>query len=345
MKKRIIQFIVLFVIISNIQAQRLDITIDSLRFRFQNEKPYDVYDYYRKGTSEFSKDNYKSLYYDTEMKNYFLKWLNQDQIIDYERDRHKKYLNGFDEESKTSFIESYISRVFKLNPDSIKADTNLWKLYADSAISSHAEKQKMRLLQKKEESKRDVLPDYLVMNCHAKIAYPEAYKIIKDWWYQYDKPTATDYGYFDDLFISLLLMNDPEAQSEFDKIVKRYVQTNGTAYKEDYGLGFIRSLRAVKNAYGLRKMIELLPVRVEVIGLSSMEGTSYDPLDYRMYGLLNYVFMSHGINTLGLFDDLDTMRKNSEEIVRLANQLIKELEEDEKYWMENMPFDYVPDIK
>ena len=125
MKKRIIQFIVLFVIISNIQAQRLDITIDSLRFRFQNEKPYDVYDYYRKGTSEFSKDNYKSLYYDTEMKNYLLKWLNQDQIIDYERDRHKKYLNGFDEESKTSFIESYISRVFKLNPDSIKADTNL----------------------------------------------------------------------------------------------------------------------------------------------------------------------------------------------------------------------------
>ena len=285
MKKRILQFILFFITISNIQAQRYSITIDSLRIRFQNEKSYDVYDYYRK-TSGFSKEDYKFLYYDQEMKAYLLKWLDQDQILDYEKDKFKKYLYNFDEEAKTSFIKSYISREFKLNSDSIKADTALWRLYGDSAINDRAEKEKRYLLQRKEEEKRDILPDEGVLYLHRMIAYPEAYKTIKDWWNQYDKPTATEQGYFNNLFVSLLSMNDPETRAEFDKIIKKYVQTNGETYMEGYGVGFIRSLREVNNAYGLKKMIELLPVRIDAAALASREGTTYYPLDYSIFNLI-----------------------------------------------------------
>ena len=85
-------------------------------------------------------------------------------------------------------------------------------------------------------------------------------------------------------------------------------------------------------------MIELLPVRTEIPTLATMDGTIYYPFDRRVYDLIKWVFTENGINTAGLFDDIKTMRKNKNEIVRLANQLIEKLKEEEKYWIENMPF-------
>jgi len=341
MKKKTVQFIVLFMLTSSIQSQNY---VNALRIYFQNEKPYDAYDFYYKNQTRFSKEDYKLLYYDKEMKNYLLKWLNQEQILDYKTSYYKKTLSKFKDKSYESTVKDYITSTFKLNADSIRADAALWELYTDSVINSYVDRWKTSLLKRKEEEKRDMLPDEGVLYLHAMIVYPESYKIIKDWWYQYDKPIAEGRIDFDNLLMFLLLMNDPEAQSEFDKIVRKYVQTNGEVHADNYSFGFINCFELVNNAYGIKKMVELLPVQTKMPGLSSREGTSYVPFDYRIYNLLAMVFNKYGINTAGLFNDISTMRKNKDEIIRLANQLIQKLEEDEKYWMENMPFDYVPDV-
>jgi hypothetical protein len=342
MKKRVIQFIILFIVASNIYSQRYTITIDSLRTHFRNEKPYDVYDYYKKRESWFSKENYKLLYYDQEMKEYLLRWLDQDQIIDYKANVFRKYLEGFNEDNKISMIKSYIKREFNLNPDSIKADDPLWKLYADSVINSYVKEEKVIILERKEKEKKDILPDMDVIYFHSQVAYPEAYKIIKGWWYQYDKPVADNDAYFNSLFTCLLSMNDPEAQFEFDKAIKKYVQSDG---KENYGISLTNCLDEVNNAYGIIKMLQLLPIQIDMPGLEDgREITTYVPFDYFTFRQIQTVLMAHDIKVAGLFDNIKTMRKNKEEIIRLANQLIEKLEADEQHWMVNMPFDYVPDV-
>lgn len=346
MKKRIIYFMLLFFIEANtnIQAQRYTITIDSLRAHFRNEKPYVVLDYYKKRSGWFLKDNYKPLYYDQEMKNFLLQWFDQDQIIDYETNVFRKYLEGFSNDSKNSLVKSSIERDFRLNADSIRADSALWKIYTDSIISLRVEEQRINIRRRKEEDRRDILPDWSAMYLLSKVAYPESYKIMKDWWYQYDKQVVRNTIYFDNLLILLLLMNDPEAQLEFDKIIKEYIRTNGKTYEEDFGIAFINCFQIVTNAYGISKMLELLPIETLISGLTGRDGTDYDPLSYRIYDLLHSVFIIHKIETKSLFDDFDTMRKNKNKIIQLANSLIKELEKEEQYWMENMPFDYIPDL-
>lgn len=346
MKKKIIHIMILFFIVANtcIHAQRYTITIDSLRTHFRTEKPYVVLDYYKKRTSWFSKDNYKPLYYDLEMKNFLLQWLDQNQIIDYETNVFRKYLEGFSNDNKNSLVKDFIERDFRLNADSIRADSTLWKIYTDSVISLRVEKHKIDLLRRKEEEKRDILPDWSAMYLLSKVAYPESYKIMKDWWCQYDKQVVRNTAHFDNLLILLLLMNDPEAQLEFDKIIKKYIRTNGKIYEEDFGIALINCFQIVNNAYGISKMLELLSIETLVPGLTGRDGTYYDPLNYRIYDLLNSVFIVHKIETKGLFDSLDTMRKNKNEIIQLANRLIEKLEKEEQYWMVNMPFDYVPDL-
>lgn len=324
-----------FMFVININAQRYTITIDSLREHFLKEKPYDVYDYFQKRRAWFSKENYKHLYYDQEMKNGLLKWLDQDKVVDYEVEKHRKYYCNLRDENEDFFVMDYVKEKLKLNYDSIKNDTVLWKIYTDNAINFIAEKQKKMLINRKEKEKRDILPDRGVISFHTRVSYPESYVIIKDLWNQYDKPVIIGNYDFSPLFISIFSMNDPEAQSELDRVVKEYIQAKGN---KNYSIALINCLERADNAYSLQKMIELLPIRAKVPGLSSREGTSYDPFDYRIYESIHNLFIFHSIDTTGLFDDINTMRKNKEKIIYSVNQLIQKKKQEEDYWMVNMPF-------
>jgi hypothetical protein len=284
------------------------------------------------------------------MKSYLMKWFDMDEYIDYEVDKYKKNLyERFDYRSgnKDSFVKHYIQSDLKLNYDSICSDTSLVKLYLDQAISKRADEEKNDLLKRK----KYLLPPHDALYLHASIAYPESYKIIKNWWYQYNKTIANQFSKFNDLFTCLLIMNDTEAQSEFDKIIKKYVKANGEIYPEYYDRTLLSCLRMVRNAYSVKKLLEILPVTKKI---ENIAGEPFIPLDYETYYLLKEILRYHKVEvkafsispiSLNMTDDeyIKFLRKNKKDIVNAANQLIKKMEEEEKYWMENIPFDYVPE--
>jgi hypothetical protein len=337
MDKKMILILHFLAIVCSIHAQRIIVTNDSLRAHFQKEKPYEVYDYYIKRFED--KLDYKSLYYDLELKNYLMKWLDIDEYIDYKVDKSKKDLYQrleYRPESKIAYVKDYIIRELKLNYDSIASDTSLIKFYLDQGVSEYGNDYKKDLLKKKE----DILPPGEVLWFHAKIAYPESYKLIKEWWYDQNKQLFIDDYDITNLVISLIMMNDPEVQARYDEIIKRLFKSDWHPF---LGTGIIETLRYVSNAYAVKKIIELLPIKKEIVVMSD---GSTDPFDYLTFKLLRQFMIQNRIedNPFQSINTIEEMRANTDKIIEAAGRLIKKMEEEEKYWMENIPFDYVPAI-
>ena len=339
--KFIIPFLLL--IVSSVQAQRFVITIDSLRDHFRRDSPIEVYDYYEnKREFIFPEFDYKALYYDQEMKNYLMTWLDPVVWVDYMVFSYKKKIVQMFEyrlESKESFIRYYVENNLKLKYDSIRQDTSIVKIYFHQALEKKSQEEKELLLKGKEK----ILPPWTVLSLHSRIAYPESYKKIKELWYQQNKSMVVDkFERFSDLFKALLIMNDPEVQVKINQLVKEMLHTSKNG--ENKCLSILSSLGQVENAYAIKKLIEILPIQEEIAGLASMEGISYVPMDDFTYDKLKMIFRHYNLETSYFSYDVKQNRKNKTKIVEVAKQLIKELEEKERYWMENMPFDYVPQI-
>jgi len=318
------------------RAQTFVINNDSLRANFKKNEPHKVLAYYLQFMAK--KIDYMSLYYDMEMKNYLLKWLDRNVIIDYEIDRFKSYLYGFNEDQKYAFTKSYIIRALKLDYDSIKMNVPSLGIYTGEAILELAKNKRIDM----ENSTNPLMIPNDVLYLHSKIAYPEAYKKIKQLWYENDKLIFRYNDILDGLFISLLMMNDQEAQSEFDKTIDKVIKTDGhmivsTAYVENFEI--------IGNAYAVKKLIELLPVRKEVIVMSNSPTIS---IDFYVYDLLVQFIDRHNVKinsfsrnnlfNMSINERIIYMRNHHDDIVEASNQLIKKLEAEEKYWMENMPF-------
>jgi len=334
--------LLLMIIINGIQAQRLTITNDSLRNHFRRESPYEVFEYYLKGFDILI--DYESLYYDEEMKSYLMKWLDEDEILADLLNRRRKTFNerfNYDKKEKISFTEDYIKE-HKLNFDSICSDTTLLNMYTEMAISEFIDRNRDRYLK----NKHVLLIDFGVLLFHARIVYPEAYKKVKQLWYNQNKQIVTKSQDFNTLFICLLKMNDPEAQSEFDKIIADFVKTNGESFD---GTFLLANVVAVGNAYAKKKLIELLSVYKKFQFIS--DGADI-PFDGRIYGMLRDLLKYNQIETTAFEISYKTpeeyikeMRKQKENVVEATNRLIKKIEKSEEYWMVNMPFDYTPNTE
>ncbi|GAB6013345.1 hypothetical protein [Viscerimonas tarda] len=338
MKQKHILITVLFTVaINDIIAQRVIITNDSLLVHFQQEEPIEVYDYYQRRFDDAL--DYKSLYYDQEMKDYLLKWLDKGVGIDNKINDFKRYLQDFSEEQNNALTKDYIIRVCKLNYDSICPNPVLLNFYYNEAILRDIENYKDDLLRNQEK----ILPPEDALYLHARIVYPESYKIIKNIWYRHNKPVTFN----DVIFSCLLMMNDTETQSIFDKIITDVVKSGGeTANYSAYSL-FIFLNRA-NNAYYIKKLVELLDVHKSYQYIS---GGAPKPLDDLIYGTLKDLFRYHKIETTAYAisyktpeDYIQQMRKRKPLVIEAAERLIKQLKAEEQYWMVNMPFDYIPTV-
>jgi hypothetical protein len=343
MKRKVILILNLLLIISCIDAQNIMITNDSLRVHFQKGKPYEVYDYYQKRRFDDILD-YKALYYDQELKDYLMEWLDINEYIDYKIDKYKKELyQRFEDrpDDKESFVKYYIEQSLKLQYDSIRSDTCLIKIYFTQAIEKSANERKIDLEKLNIDSsnlREELIPPLDVLFLHAKIAYPESYQIIKQWWYRQKKIISHYDGYMTDIFISLLMMNDPEAQFLFNKEIKKLFNSQWT---DLFGIGINECLNYLSNAYAVRKLVEILSVTKSITTTSDETAEPYDKLTF---DLLRYLMEVNKIenNPFQSLNDLNQMRKNKDKIIEAAERLIKKMEQEEKYWMSNMPFDYEP---
>ena len=341
MKTKFITYVALLVISTNVYSQRTAITNDSLRNHFRKETADRVLtSYYQKSFySAGINFNYKDMYYDTAIKDSLLRWLDEDIIVNQKINEHKQYLlKYFKKEKKKAFTEYYVTHDVKLNFDSIYSNPELYESYYELAIDAAVDSYREDILKRKDE----LLPEYEVLYLHSKIVYPEAYKIIKQWWYLNNKSEKSP------LFRYLLMMNDPEVQYIFDKIVEDAIKNNGESI---LGINFISNIQQIANAYAVKKLLEILPVTKEILAFS--DGTLV-PLDsFTFNALLELLeknaiegnFIPYGqLTGMSTIKELKYLRDHKESIVEAAHQLIQKLEAEERYWMENMPFDYVPQI-
>jgi hypothetical protein len=316
------------------QSQRVVVTNDSLKIHFQKEESFKVFDYLASGEWDI---DYKILYYDKEMKDYLMTWFDVNVWIDYESLLYKRNLLKqflYMPDDKENFTKYYVKNTLKINYDTISSDT-LINFYFNQAIKKWEDKQKEELLKKAEE----LLPPWGILHIHSKIAYPESYKKLKALWNKHNKLiTCTNFGRFCDLFIALLMMNDPEVQMDMNRIINKFVETNGESGSEDENRELVSCLGSIENAYSLKKLIEILPIQKKIAGLSGTDGTSYLPLDYFIYNELKKIFMKHSIDVSLFSHSITQTRKNKSKIIKAAQPLINKLEEKEKYWMDNMPF-------
>lgn len=107
MKKILILFLYLFPIaLYNVNAQRIIVNNDSLRIHFRNEPPHKVLEYYSKNWIHVI--DYKALYYDEELKNYLMQWLDKEVIVDFSINNLRKQMSerfNYDKNTKKQFLK------------------------------------------------------------------------------------------------------------------------------------------------------------------------------------------------------------------------------------------------
>ena len=327
--------VLLLLATGSVYAESPKITNDSLRFHFQREEPYLVYAYFERANTRLL--NHKALYYDQELKEYLMTWFDTDVWIKYKVFSAKRGLLekfDYDPRQKKYFITSYLREELKLDYDSICSNTALINLYFAQSLEKWEAKEREKVLK----DSANLIPPWKVLNLHAEIAYPEAYKKIKDLWYKHNKTTNIGNG----IFTGLLAMNDPEAQAIMDKIVEEFVSSNGEIDNHELNSAFL----PIGNAYAIKKLIEILPVHKLLPGLSGTDGTSYVPYDFFTHSELRQIciFKNTSINITSAYN-VEENRKNKDKIIEAAQEIIKKWEEEERYWMENIPFDYVPQVE
>ena len=348
MKKILILFLYLFPIaLYNVNAQRIIVNNDSLRIHFRNEPPHKVLEYYSKNWIHVI--DYKALYYDEELKNYLMQWLDKEVIVDFSINNLRKQMSerfNYDKNTKKQFLMEYLYSELRIDYDSICTDTVKLNFYLEEAINSLLKYNKKAMFEQKLGINL-FIPD-AVLVLHSQIVYIEAYTKIKQWWYENNKETITENGRISKLFYHLLLMNDSEAHSIFDKIIKDIVDK-----KSDYDVYnvYIQLTEGRQNAYFIKKLLELLSVKIEFEYLAGYEATYYKPLDILIYNEFKQIFNAYNIG-MDIFnfpyktekEYTKEIRKRKNIIIERTQELIQKLEAEEQYWMENMPFDYVPQL-
>lgn len=343
MKNKVTIYILLFINTINIAySQRTIITNDSLRNHFKKESIIEVLNYLLK-YRDYSLD-YKDLYSDKVLKNLLLRWLDSDVIISYELNTYTERFKErfeYDKEQETSFTKRYIEQKAKLNYDSLSMDTAILKIYTEKAIKEFVNNNiKNSFLEKKEE----LIPDPRVLFLHSRIVYPEAYKKIKYWWYLNNKEQKSA------LYYCMLEMNDPEAQAMYDECLKEFIRSKEQGYP--YYLS-MPNIERVANAYAVKKLLELLPITRLVLVISGDPPIPHDEIILTsLISLCNRYEMKVAsyspelVITLGGYDKyIQYLREHKKDIIDAANRLIIKLEKDEEYWMQNIPFGYVPNIQ
>jgi len=327
--KKIITFCALTLLFANgARAQKYseEISTDSLLRMFRRDSPFKVLREFR--SENFS--DYKGAYNNEELKSYLLKWLSKEEYRTYQINQDIKELTN-----NTDFIKRLIR--FKLVDqnheawsDSIIQTPALYEKYRDSVLIEESNRYK------KSTKLETSYPPEKAIWFHSQVAYPESYVIIRQWWIEMGKPVLVkNFTSFDNYFLALVKMRDPEAIQLANREVKKFLQSKGQSADP---MDFVRFIGQNKNPYGVEKILELLPVAVKFLTISDEPMEQFNciaigMLSERLY--LNAIPINAPVKRNSTCEE---QLKHVAAFKEAAQKLIKKYQEDEKYWMDNMPY-------
>ncbi len=305
----------------SMRSQNATLSIDTILHYFRTSTAVEAY--YKMQETELSL-NYKFLYYNDSVKKYMLKLFDVKMYQEYEIRKEKEKV-----ERNVTFVNVLVKDLVQNKNfyDSIVADTSRYRIYADSAINEN-------IASYREQVERNTLyPFTSVLEMLVCIPYPEVYTHLKRYWKESGK---------EEYRRLLILLGDPEAQQSFDKEVALFVKTKG---KSIDGLTMLREIESVSStSYGLRKMIEVLPITVMIEPISDFETQFNCEALSSLITRVNYyqdwsgVDLTKGLSLPRSYDDCDDLLKGRDNVIKATQELMKVYDKEQAYWRVNMPY-------
>jgi hypothetical protein len=311
------------------KGAKITLSRDSILKLFKTEHPFRVqqliYD------SEYYNMDFKALYYDKELKPYFLKWLD---VKEYSKLILEKKSKDFTNQlSDTTFLKSevrsYLYKQYKDNiADSIIKTPGYYVKYKSNAMLSRSEFYK-------EEGKNEIY--YPPMNFFTFLKYPESYSIIKKWYNNDDIDSHTK----NELYNALLKFNDPEALQKLDKVINEFIRTNG---KSSNSLEILRIFKDTRTSHVTQKAIDALSVTDLVDYIESFPPIPPAPFnclllkDCIIPRLISNKILNSVPNCNDKRNDCACILLHLQQIKLNAKKLVLKLQKDEEYWMSYLPF-------
>ena len=287
--------------------------------------------------------DYKNLYYDKELKNYFIKSLNRNSISEYQIEKDViGYIQQLNEkEYLKSDIRSFLyERKRGKQIDSILKSEKLILKFKDSVIKDRIS------LYKKNRNFKNSIPELRILT---KIKYHEVYDSIKKW--SIELPNKN-------FMQELLGFNDPTTQKMFDKKIENYIKTNGEKESFKYYQNIIYD---TNTAYVSSKIYNLLSIDNPEVVLydnitnSKGETTStngiYTSSNFEFSRNIFYIIKVYKLpyeNLLKEFKEISErgneetknkfIKKNKGLLKKILIEGCNLMKKDEEYWMKNMPF-------
>jgi len=327
--KKIITFCALILFFANgLRAQKYsrEISTDSLLRMFRKESPFKVFNVFR---SQYFSD-YKGAYFNPELKTYLLKWLSKEENWKFEIEESIAEFSTNSEFVKHLIRHKLLLKHHEAWLDSITRTPALYEKYRDSVIFEHSNS-----IRENTKLETSYPPDY-VISFHSKVAYPESYIIIKQWWVERGRPIwNVNHTSYDGYLVALVKMRDPEAMQLADLEIAKFVRSNG---KSEYPITVLNFIEENQNPYGIEKLLETLSVTIKFPYIS--DGTigqfncmTIDILEEQLY--LNSIPINAPIKRTSTCEE---WLKHVKAFKDAAQILIKKYQENEKYWMDNMPY-------
>jgi hypothetical protein len=303
------------------------ITPDSLLSLFKTRSPFDIL----LNSRVYGLTDYKQAYQNTALKPYLLKWLSKEAYRDYTIEADIKRFA----ENPTGIrqaIEYHLSKKkHSAWLDSIAGNSGLYSKYRDTVITEELATFKIA------RNPEGYIPPSQSLAWHTRIPYPESYTIIRQQWIEAHKPELARNNRFDNHFLALVKMGDPEARKLFDAHISKFIKTNG----QSYFFGELNSiLLQMNNSYAVAKMVELLKVTQKFQWMSDGDEPPM-AFNCQMWINLMHDFEIYAIRTdpkLKITAPCENQLKLTKEINNAAQALIAKLKLNEMYWMQNMPF-------
>lgn len=317
------------------QVKRTYLPADTLLRWFENAPhPSDVWDsisVWKENIHGLALYDYEAYYHSPKLKPHLLKWLDRNLYAEFQI---KQLKESFFPDSKedsayiTYKIKGRLEKKGSSTPiETILNSTELYSLYTDSILDKIV-KQKVNEFERRGKP----FPPMKVIYFHMRLAYPESYELIREFWEETGKGTESNR-----FFIPLVYMGDPEAREIYDRLINEIVETNG---KHPYFKNVFGQLRytLMDSSYATEKLLQLLKVEIEVSLLSDGSTIQFNckvANVFIRYILYYHIPMDFSTNTITpCEEDL----KHLEEIKEAVQVLKERFKKENQYWMKNMPF-------
>jgi hypothetical protein len=311
----------IFIYINNSASAQYskNIGADSLLTMFESKEPFEVLD---KITSIYSL-NYKELYYNEKLKPHLLKWLDKEEYRKHRLLQVRKIYSSDSLWMRNKILQSIRGGNRESKADSIMNTPYLYNAFRDSVMTT------LMNLVEKEYDETDKYPPDLAVRIHSRIAYPESYRIIYQWW----KEKGGENKYF----LPLVRMGDPEARKIYNQKISRVSKNKGKG--EDLVILDDELQTEITPSFSVEKRLQLLNVNEKFIAISDdEEGQPYNCLLLKM--MVDEIFYrSIAIDKSVKRNDTCVIHlKHLAEIKAAASKLIEKYKAEEHYWVQNMPF-------